>query len=134
MGAEAFVAAARGFIGVPWVHQGRSERGIDCVGLIVLAARAVGIDAPMRADYGRFQYYPQAREYLEQFCDRVGSPDLGDIVLFKTTQSLHMAIVSEIAADGSIARVIQALGHKSNVVDTALQFPPLQLWRLRWPS
>ncbi|TGP28196.1 peptidoglycan endopeptidase [Mesorhizobium sp. M2D.F.Ca.ET.232.01.1.1] len=133
MRAEAFVAAARGFIGVPWVHQGRSERGVDCVGLIVLSARAIGIDAPMKADYGRFQYYPQAREYLEQFCDRVGSPELGDIVLYKTTQSLHMAIVSEVE-DGGIARVIQALGHKSSVVDTALQFTPLQLWRLRWPS
>ncbi|TGT76705.1 MULTISPECIES: NlpC/P60 family protein [unclassified Mesorhizobium] len=133
MTAEAFVAAARGFIGAPWVHQGRSDKGMDCVGLIVLAARSVGIDAPLKADYGRFQYYPQAREYLEQFCDRVGSPELGDIVLFKTTQSLHMAIVSEVT-DGRIARVIQALGHKSNVVDTALQFPPLQLWRLRWPS
>lgn len=133
MSAQAFVAAAREFIGVPWVHQGRTERGMDCVGLVVLSARAVGIDAPMKADYGRFQYYAQAREYLELFCDRVGSPEVGDIVLYKTTQSLHMAIVSEVA-DGRIARVIQALGAKSNVVDTALQFPPLQLWRLRWPS
>lgn len=133
MSAEAFVTAARGFIGVPWAHQGRSDRGMDCVGLVVLAARAVGIDAPLKADYGRFQYYQQVREYLQQFCERVGSPEVGDIVLYKTTQSLHMAIVSEVA-DGRIALVVQAFGHKSSVVETGLQFSPLQLWRVRWPS
>jgi cell wall-associated NlpC family hydrolase len=133
MSADAFLAAARGYLDVPWVHQGRTERGMDCVGLIVLAARAAGLDVPLTADYGRMQDFMQARRYLEDFCDRVGSPEIGDIVLFKTTQTLHMAIVSEV--DGLQAkRVIQALGPKSKVVDTALQFPPLMLWRPRWPS
>jgi cell wall-associated NlpC family hydrolase len=133
MSAEDFLAAARGFLGVPWMHQGRTDKGMDCVGLIVLSARAAGIDAPLTADYGRMQDYRQARRYLEQFCDRVGSPEIGDIVLFKTSQTLHMAIVSEV--DGlRPTRVIQALGPKSNVVDTALQFSPLMLWRPKWPS
>lgn len=133
--AEVFVAAARGFLGAPWVHQGRSEKGMDCVGLIVLSARAAGLDAPVTADYGRMQDYRQARRYLEEFCDRVGQPEIGDIVLFKTSQTLHMAIVSEVEADGlRPKRVIQALGPKSNVVDTALHFPPLMLWRPKWPS
>jgi cell wall-associated NlpC family hydrolase len=133
MTAQAFVSAARGFLGVPWVHQGRSDKGMDCVGLIVLSIRAAGIDVPLTADYGRMQDYRQARRYLEAFCDRVGSPDIGDIVLFKTTQTLHMAIVSEV--DGlRPARVIQSLGPKSKVVDTGLQFPPLMLWRPKWPS
>ncbi|PWJ93517.1 NlpC/P60 family protein [Mesorhizobium loti] len=133
MSAEAFVAAARGFLGVPWVHQGRTDKGMDCVGLIVLSMRAIGIDAPLAADYGRMQDYRQARRYLEVFCDRVGAPEIGDVVLFKTTQTLHMAIVSEV--DGlAPKRVIQALGPKSNVVDTGLQFPPLMLWRPKWPS
>ncbi len=133
MSAEAFVATARGFLGVPWVHQGRSEKGLDCVGLIVLSMRAIGIDAPLAADYGRIQDYRQARRYLEIYCDRVGSPEIGDVVLFKTSQTLHMAIVSEV--DGlKPKRVIQALGPKSKVVDTALQFPPLMLWRPKWPS
>lgn len=133
MSADAFVAAARGFLGAPWVHQGRTERGMDCVGLVVLSMRAIGIDAPLKADYGRLQDYRQARRYLEQFCDRVGSPEIGDIVLFKTTQMLHMAIVSEV--DGlRPKRVIQSLGPKSKVVDTGLQFPPLMLWRPKWPS
>lgn len=127
-----FVAASRGYLGVPWVHQGRTERGVDCVGLIVLSLRAIGIEAPLTADYGRMQDYRQARRYLEDYCFRPSGPALpGDVVLFKTTQTLHMAIVSEVK-DGRPARVIQALGPKSNVVDTGLQFPPLMLWRPKW--
>lgn len=131
--AEAFVSAARGFLGVPWQHQGRTERGVDCVGLVVLSLRAIGVDAPLTADYGRMQDYRQARRYLEQFCDRVGQAKVGDVVLFMNSQALHMAIVSE-EANGKPLRVIHALGPKSKVVDTGLQFPPLMLWRPKWPS
>lgn len=134
MSADAFLAAARGYLGAPWVHQGRSAGGMDCVGLVVLAMRDVGIDnAPMRADYGRMQDYRQARRYLEEFFDRVGSAEIGDVVLFKTSQTLHIAVVSEVE-DGRPMRVIQSLGPGSKVVDTGLQFPPLMLWRLKWPS
>jgi cell wall-associated NlpC family hydrolase len=133
MMAEAFIDAARSYLGVPWVHQGRSRKGVDCVGLVVLAMRAIGIDAPLSANYGRMQDYRQARRYLEQYCCRVGSAEPGDIVLFKNSQTLHMAIVTK-AELGVPMRVIQAMGHKSAVVDTALQFKPMMLWRPKWPS
>ncbi len=133
MSSEAFVSAARGYLGVPWKHQGRTDKGMDCVGLVVLALRAIGVDAPLAATYGRMQDYRQARRYLEEFCERVGQAEVGDVVLFMNSQSLHMAIVSEVD-EGRPARVIQALGPKSKVVDTGLQFQPLMLWRPRWPS
>jgi len=38
----AFIAAARSYLGVRYRHQGRSERGVDCVGLPILALRAIG--------------------------------------------------------------------------------------------
>lgn len=129
--ADDFVAAARSLLDVPWAHQGRTDRGVDCVGLVVLSLRAVGIDAPLAADYGRLQDYRRARRYLEDFCDRVGEPEVGDIVLFKTTQTLHMAIVTATSA-GRPMRVLQAFGPGSKVVDTGLQFPPLMLWRPKW--
>jgi cell wall-associated NlpC family hydrolase len=35
---EEAIAAARGMVGVPWIHQGRNPKlGIDCVGLMLLA-------------------------------------------------------------------------------------------------
>ena len=40
------VASARSWLGVPYVHQGRSKKGIDCIGLIVETARGVGLPIP----------------------------------------------------------------------------------------
>lgn len=45
--------AARELIGVPWVHQGRTPQGVDCVGLGVLALRSNGITVLDRQDYSR---------------------------------------------------------------------------------
>ncbi|KGM34771.1 NlpC/P60 family protein [Inquilinus limosus] len=36
------VEAARGYLDVKWRHMGRSRFGIDCVGLVLLAARDLG--------------------------------------------------------------------------------------------
>lgn len=47
------IDAARKYKAVPWRHQGRTMRGIDCAGLIVLSLRDVGIDVPDRTDYQR---------------------------------------------------------------------------------
>lgn len=39
---QAFIAAARGYLGVRFRHQGRSMRGVDCVGLCIVAMSAIG--------------------------------------------------------------------------------------------
>jgi cell wall-associated NlpC family hydrolase len=39
---DAFIAAARTYLGVRFKHQGRSRNGVDCVGLCVLAMQAIG--------------------------------------------------------------------------------------------
>ena len=44
---ETFVAAARGYVGVPWRHLGRSRTGVDCIGLVLLAARETAALAPL---------------------------------------------------------------------------------------
>lgn len=50
---SAFVAAARSYLGVPYRHQGRNRVGMDCVGLVVCAARDVGYDVPDMIGYRR---------------------------------------------------------------------------------
>lgn len=37
------VATARGWLGTPWRHQGRNEHGLDCVGLLAVVCRELGI-------------------------------------------------------------------------------------------
>lgn len=60
---EDIVSAARGWLGVPWQHQGRGRHGIDCIGLVIAVAKTVGaIDADFDVrGYGR---HPDARVLL----------------------------------------------------------------------
>ncbi len=42
----AVVAAARAYLGTPFVHVGRSALGVDCVGLLILAGKDAGLILP----------------------------------------------------------------------------------------
>lgn len=57
--ADQLIAEARSLLGVPWVHQGRSVAGLDCIGFVMLACKNSGLDmlaalgCQDRTDYGR---------------------------------------------------------------------------------
>jgi len=123
-----FVAAARSYLGVPWVRQGRSRQGVDCIGLVVLAARDCGMNVTMAATYGDTQAYWEMKPILIEHCARVGYPGEGIIVLYKNPAILHLGVLT---AEGT---VIHAFGPKNKVVESGLNFPPKQYWRPRWPS
>jgi cell wall-associated NlpC family hydrolase len=123
-----FVAAARGYIGVPCRHQGRSRRGLDCIGLVVVAARDCGLDPPVAATYGRMQAYRQFKPLLTAWCDRVGEPGPGIVALFMNAARLHVGILT---AEGTI---IHAPGEGACVKEHRLNFAVRQLWRPKWPS
>lgn len=44
MTAAAFLEQAQALLGTPFMHQGRSRYGVDCIGLVVLAAQRAGLD------------------------------------------------------------------------------------------
>ena len=44
---------ARTWLGVKWVHQGRTRAGIDCGGLLYVVADELGLDPVDTAGYGR---------------------------------------------------------------------------------
>lgn len=55
----------RRYIGIPYEHQGRSMKGLDCYGLVVLVYKdKLGIELP---DVEHYQYGKQACEYMEAF-------------------------------------------------------------------
>lgn len=63
------VAAARGWVGVPWRHQGRTRAGIDCVGLLIVVAQDLGIDDGF--DFRAYSRRPDGRALRELMVDKL---------------------------------------------------------------
>jgi cell wall-associated NlpC family hydrolase len=81
---EMIVTEARGWLGVPWRHQGRTRSGIDCVGLVVCVARALDLSDYDSTGYSR---RAQGQAFVEHFrsnMDSVAIPDArpGDVLVF----------------------------------------------------
>lgn len=83
MGAD-FVRAARELVGVPYRHQGRTRNGLDCLGLVLLAADAVKI-MPLeagRTNYGRAPL-DELLAGLPRYCDTIEDDAPGAIVAIR---------------------------------------------------
>lgn len=117
--------AARRYVGVPWVHRGRSSERIDCVGLAVVAAQELGWAVEDLADYPRHTSGNRLQAQIEK---NLGAPvcvfpaleDLqpNDVVTLrygKHGRMRHVGVVgvhpegglSLIHADGRIGRVVE---------------------------
>lgn len=120
--AEQFVAGARSLVGVPWLHQGRSRRGIDCIGLPKLAAESQGLDVDgFLGDLG----VVDSRNYgrtpsggllatLERHCQKIEEPVTGCLILIQfpgEKMPRHFGIYTGkgtiIHANGKIGRVVE---------------------------
>jgi cell wall-associated NlpC family hydrolase len=69
------VKTAQSLVGTPWKHQGRSRRGVDCVGLIYLIAKELDI-LPDRLDIPAYRREPDGsvRGYFDAHM-HLRSPD-----------------------------------------------------------
>lgn len=96
---DAAVTEARRYIGAKWAHRGRSLYAIDCVGLIVAAVRAGGVDIPDRQDYGRAPWRNGLeRELRARFGDPVSDMQPGDIALIQfdsRREPSHVGIITD---------------------------------------
>ena len=52
---------ARNYLGVPFVHQGRSPQGLDCVGLLVQVAEDLGFEAH---DFAAYSLRPSSKQLM----------------------------------------------------------------------
>ena len=99
MSAELIVAGARKWLGTKWRHRGRSEFGIDCIGLVVLSVANAGIKMRDRLDYSRDPFRDGLRrEIREHFGEPVSDMRAGDIVLMrwdKDERPAHVGIVAD---------------------------------------
>jgi cell wall-associated NlpC family hydrolase len=92
---ERFVESALKYQKVKYVHQARSEWGVDCVGLIWKAALDIGINLPeYETDYCDIENF-KIQLYLDNLMDQTQIAQIGDILAFKTENNEiihHVAI------------------------------------------
>ena len=112
IGPATVIDEARTWLGVPFAHQGRTRRGVDCVGLPIVVGQGLGL-VPARfevANYGRLPSADLMRRLMEH-CTRIAAPVPGSLVAIAWTKSAaHVAICTGdtlIHSYESVGRVIE---------------------------
>jgi cell wall-associated NlpC family hydrolase len=129
-----FAASVLQLVGTPWHHQGRLPGvGLDCVGVVVAAARTCGIDVEDVRDYTLPADPTLFVAMLQANCVRDNEPTLaaGRLVVFRIGQHpQHLAVL----VDGD--RMVHGLDRKRRAVvieamTDAWRYRVHSTWRLR---
>lgn len=91
------VKAARSYMGVPFLHQGRTRAGLDCIGLVLNVGWELGF-LPREYDVQGYSRTPDGRLFAE--CDRmlkrIPAPVYGCVLAMKfDREPQHIGIVGE---------------------------------------
>ena len=111
------VQAARGFLGTRFRHQGRLPgQGLDCAGVVVCAARAVGVAVHDVVGYGRLPDGDALPRHLATAgCKEIALDDArpGDIYLMRfESDPQHLALVTDIGILHAYADVGRVVEHR----------------------
>jgi len=92
------VQAALRFVGTPFHRGGRVPgAGLDSMGVVICAARVVGLEVPDSRDYlaqGRPQpLMDPVRAALDLFTDVIPDPVFGDLLLIRRTSTFPVMLV-----------------------------------------
>lgn len=105
---------ARSLLHVPFRRQGRTSYGVDCAGLLVLAAERVGCDLSAFDDQSYGHVSPAGK--LEAALDAALTPvaltslHVGAVVLLDTPGGAHVGIVGEQRGHLSIIHATELRG------------------------
>lgn len=106
-----FVEAARGWMGVRWMHQGRNRMGVDCVGLLIVSAADIGIDIPDLQGYRRSPRPEIFLEHIRANSDPAMLPEPGNFGIFRDgTQPCHVGIFAEMHGQTSLLHAYAGTG------------------------
>jgi cell wall-associated NlpC family hydrolase len=125
--------AARALVGVPFRPQGRNaDVGVDCIGLVVLTAEAVGLTLPDVRDYHLSDHPARLWAGLRAAgFQPVTEPQPGDLVLLRIASAArHLAIASPIGLIHAHAQLRRVVEHGWDAswrdrLAAAFAFPPI---------
>lgn len=91
------IVTARSWRGIPFVHQGRTRAGVDCIGLVINVCKEVGFLLP-DFDVNGYERIPDGSLFAE--CDkrlvRIPAPVYGCIAVMKfDTEPQHIGFIGE---------------------------------------
>jgi cell wall-associated NlpC family hydrolase len=111
----ALIEQARTWVGVPFLHQGRTREGVDCVGLLVAVLREVGYQPIDSLNYTFRAKSDVLMQHLATECDQqpVGAQQPGDVLVFsmRGEAPYHVGLLTERGT------IIHALGIAGKVVE-----------------
>lgn len=82
---QRIVSEARGLVGVPYHHDGRSQTGgIDCAGLFVLAMQGAGLPMPNHDGAPLADVYDSMCANFRLYCEEFDAPVAGRLRLVET--------------------------------------------------
>lgn len=109
---------AHKYIDVPFKHHGRSTRGMDCVGLIILTARDGGYDSYIEFAYGREPRNSKLQAVLKEHLGPPlhRPPQINDVVLMRLRRAKRPSHVGIITHHPSGLGIIHCYGEIRKVV------------------
>lgn len=126
------VAAARGELGTPWMHQARLPGvALDCAGLVIVVCKQLGL---LPAEWDVTDYGRQPDGTLLARCDermqRIGGLELGAVVVLAITgEPQHMGIVGDYRHGGWSLIHAASNARPGRVIETRLMWHRAQQLR-----
>lgn len=120
------VTTARSWLGVPFMHQGRTRAGVDCLGLAINVGWETGF-LPRDYDVQGYGRSPDGRMFgeMSRVLVRIPAPRYGCLVAMRfDKEPQHVAIVGEHKGHLTLIHSLDEGGRK--VIETRLTHP--------WPS
>lgn len=113
-----FYLEARKWVGVPWKHQGRNLKGIDCGGLLIMTAKGLNLPHEDTTNYSREATATSLMSHLSKMLTLIPKQDIlpGTVGIFREgSYPCHVGIFSE--KDGHIHIIHSLLKRRQTVED-----------------
>lgn len=118
---EQFIAEARSWIDVPWVHQGRNRHGVDCIGLLLVSCWALGLTDYDVKGYGRAPNGDFMRRECARLMIPTADPQPGDVLVMRFSREPQHVLI----------RTDRGVLHAWSVARRVVEVTMPEAWRAR---